>query len=47
MTYALLSIVLMAELGLPVQVQRRAASVQSFIIAAANYAKEIGPEQET
>ena len=46
-TYALLSIVLMAELGLPIQVQRRAASVQSFMIAAANYAKEIGPEQET
>lgn len=47
MTYALLSIVLMAELSLPVQVQRRAASVQSFMIAAANYANEIGPEQET
>ena len=41
-TYALLSIVLMAELGLPVNVQRRAASIQSFMIAAANYAKEIG-----
>ena len=46
-TYALLSIVLMAELSLPVQVQRRAASVQSFMIAAANYANEIGREQET
>ena len=46
-TYALLSIVLMAELSLPVQVQRRAASVQSFMIAAANYANETGREQET
>jgi hypothetical protein len=44
-TYALLSIVLMAELGLPAQVQRRAASAQSFLIAAANYAKEIGGEE--
>ena len=41
-TYALLSIVLMAELSLSAQVQRRAASVQSFMIAAANYANEIG-----
>jgi ApeA N-terminal domain 1 len=38
-TYALLSIVLLAELGFPAQVQRRAASAQSFMIAAANYAK--------
>ena len=41
-TYALLSIVFMAELNLPAQVQRRAASVQSFAIAARNYAREIG-----
>jgi hypothetical protein len=46
-TYALLSIVLMAELSLPAQVQRRAASVQSFTIAAANYANETGGKQET
>jgi ApeA N-terminal domain 1 len=46
-TYALLSIVLMAELGLQAQVQRRAASAQSFMIASANYANEIGEEQET
>lgn len=46
-TYALLSIVLIAELRLPIQVQRRAASVQSFIIAAANYTNEIGREHET
>jgi len=44
-TYALLSIVLMTELGLPAQVQRRAASAQPFLIAAANYAKEIGREE--
>lgn len=47
MTYALLPIVLMAELSLSAQVQRRAASVQSFMIAAANYANEIGGKQET
>lgn len=46
-TYALLSIVLMAELGLPAQVQRRAAAAQSFMIAAASYAKEeTGGKQE-
>lgn len=38
-TYALLSIVLMAELHLPAETQRRAASIQPFAIAAGQFAK--------
>lgn len=45
-TYALLSIVLMAELDLPAQAQRRAASAQQFAIAASNYAQAVGQERE-
>ena len=38
-TYALLSIILMAELHLPVETQRRAALIQPFAIAAGQFAK--------
>ncbi len=38
-TYALLSIILMAELHLPAETQRRAASIQPFAIAADHFAK--------
>jgi len=44
-TYALLSIIVMAELGLPAQVQRRTAA-RSFMIAADNYANETRGKQE-
>jgi hypothetical protein len=45
-TYALVSIVLLAELGLPTEVQRRAATNQDFMVAAKNYAEAVaaGPK---
>jgi ApeA-like protein/HEPN superfamily Apea-like protein len=45
-TYALISIVLLAELGLPAEVQRRAATNQDFMVAAENYAEALaaGPK---
>lgn len=39
-TYALLSLVLMAELGISAQVQQRATSVTAFVYAALNYARD-------
>ena len=38
-TYALVSIVLLAELGLSAEVQRRAAMNQDVMVAARNYAE--------
>lgn len=43
-TYAFLSIILMAELHLPAETQRQAASIQPFAIAAGHFAKAAGPE---
>jgi len=45
-TYALVSIVLLAELGLSAEVQRRAATNQDFMVAAKNYAEAVaaGPK---
>lgn len=43
-TYALVSIILMAELGLPVETQRRAASIQPFAIAAGHFAEAVSQE---
>jgi len=39
-TYALLSIVLMAELQLPAEIQQRAAWIQDFVIAANHFAED-------
>jgi hypothetical protein len=41
-TYAVMSIILMAELDLPVEVQRRAATTQPFILAAEHFAEALG-----
>ena len=45
-TYALVSLVLLAELGLSAEVQRRAATNQDFLVAAKNYADAVaaGPK---
>jgi hypothetical protein len=43
-TYALLCIILMAELHLPSETQQRAASIQPFVIAAGHYAEAVKPE---
>jgi hypothetical protein len=39
-TYALLSLVLMAEIGIPAQIQQRATFVTAFVYAALNYARD-------